>query len=84
MAKGGVCGVGAEGRRVDVNLDKFGVWVPFRWRTEVEDPIEASAEEENHVSFFEGSTAGASSIQGVRVGKHAFAHGGREERDLSL
>lgn len=61
----GVSGVEAKRGRVDVDLDKSGMGVPFRWRTEVQDPVETGAEEEDNICFFEGGTAGAGGVQGV-------------------
>jgi len=41
--------------------------VPFRGIAEVEDPVQASPEDEDHVGFFEGGTSRTGSIQRMRV-----------------
>jgi hypothetical protein len=45
----------------------------------VEDPVEPSAEDEDHVSFFEGGRASGGDAEGVGVGEETLAHWGWEE-----
>ena len=69
----------SEGLGVDVDLDELRGFVPFWGVAEVEDPVQACAEEEDDVGFLERGAAGAGGVEGVRVGDDSFAHGRREE-----
>ena len=78
---GGPGGAGGFGGG-DVDLDECCVGVPFGTGAEVEDPVQARAEEEHDVCFLEGRGARGGGVEGVGVRHHAFAHGGGEEGEL--
>lgn len=50
----------------------------------MENPVETGTEKEDDVGLFKGSAPGTGGVQGVSIRKDAFAHWGREERDLGL
>ena len=50
---GGGAGVAADFGGTDVDLDEYGVGVPFRGFAEVEDPVESRAENEDYVCVLE-------------------------------
>lgn len=73
-----------EGFGADVHLDKLRGAVPFGRGPEVEDPVQARAEEEDDVGFGEGGATCASGVEGVGVWDHAFTHGGGEEGEIGV
>ncbi len=73
-----------KGFGADIHLDELCGGVPFGGVPEVEDPIQAGAEEEDDVGFGEGGATRAGGVKGVGVWDDAFAHGGGEEGEAGI
>ena len=68
----------------DVDVDEFDVGAPFGRGAEMEDPVQAGAEDQYHICVLESGAPRAGGVERVRVGQDAFAHWGWEEGDLGL
>ena len=66
----------------DVDLNDFHVAAELGRSTEMQDPVEAGAEEEDDVGGAEGGGARGGGVERRGVGHDAFAHGRGEERDV--
>ena len=83
-AEGGGTGAARELIGGYVNLNEGGGRVPFGGVTEVEDPVKAGAENEDHVGLFKGGAAGAGGIVRVVIRHDTFAHRRGEKREFAF
>jgi hypothetical protein len=67
----------------NVDLDQFYVFVETGWQTEMENPVEPGAKEDDEVGFFESCRASCADVEVMRILNHTFSHGSGEERNPS-
>jgi hypothetical protein len=72
----------ADRLRGDVELDDAHVLVEARRQTEMHDPVEPRAHQEDDVGILQRVAAGRADRQRMAVGHHALAHRRGEERHL--
>ena len=68
--------------RGNVHLDDFNIFVEARRQAEVQDPVQAGAEQQDHVSLLQGCAPGWAHAEWVVVADHSLAHGGGQEGQL--
>ena len=67
-----------------IDLDECRGRVPLRGVAEMEDPVEASTKDQDHVGFFESGAAGTGGVVRVGIGHDTLAHGGWKEREFAF